>query len=69
MGTLVCFLELTGSRSCREKDSEVRQEVSGGDSLLVELRSSARRSSGKFHGKKDVRLAGTFSPLAAHAAK
>ncbi len=68
-GTLVCFLESTGSTSCREKDSQVCQEVSGGDSLLFESRSSARRSSGKFHGKKDVGLAGAFPPLAAQAAK
>ena len=68
-GALVCFLESTGSASCRGKDGEVSQEVSGEASLLVDLCSSARRSSGKFHGKKDVGLAGTFPPLAAQAAK
>ena len=68
-GALVYFPESMESASCRGKDGEVRQEVSGEASLLAELRSSARRSSSKFHGKKDVGLAGAFPPLAAQASK
>ncbi len=40
-------------------DDEVRQEVSGGGVLLVELCRSASRSSDKFHGKKEAGLSGT----------
>ena len=63
------FPRVDGEFVVSMEDGEVRQEVSGKSSLLVELRSSARRSSVKFHGKKDAGLFGTFPSLVAQDSK
>ncbi len=68
MGAWFVF-RVAGQCGRRWMDGEVRQEVSGEASLLAELRSSARQSSVKFHGKKEAGLAGALPPLAAQASK